>query len=130
MRTIPLFPDEFTDYLLANGWDRQDGNCEWITFWTKDRLLIIKGDAIDLMDWNGDATGRPCWKLTASYTGWSALTVFTWMLLLHCMDIVPFKHFVSRVKRDLPPGALLAEQLLQHFRISESAPQLGVPEAY
>jgi hypothetical protein len=124
MRETPVFPDDFSDYLLANGWERQAVQSSWISFHRNDCRLIVKGDTLDLMIWNDDAPGKPSWSLLFSFTGWSMLNTFTWMLLLHVINVVPIKQFLKRVKQEYSQCTAPVEQFLEHFQVDK------LPTAY
>lgn len=123
MKEKSLFPESFSVYLEANGWRREDIWSTWTSFRRNDMRLYVKDDWIEVFILTDDNPRRPG-RLLCSFRGWQVLNDFTFMLLMHTMNVVSIKQFTQKVRREFGPQAASMEELLLHFKTEL------LPEAY
>jgi hypothetical protein len=129
MRENPVFPSDFADYLTAHDWvQREDIGTASVVFFKKNMRLVIKGDAMDLFMENPfRADGKPIFELIHAFTGWTALSFFTFQLLMHTLGVVTLQRFLANVKKEVTGDGSPAAELLTHFTLIE---QRKTSEAY
>lgn len=115
MRETPQFPDNFRLYLEANGYREDNFGTSWTSFRKDDIRLFVKADTIEVFRQPADNQRKPMESLTA-FRGWPLLSEFTFVLLMHAMNVVPLRSFVQKVKQEFGEDAASIESLFRHFK--------------
>lgn len=111
----PFLKEEFSDYLLANGYFRSEFSTE--SFFKGDLAVIFRNDHVDIMVLNEEEPGERKAGLSKymSFCGISQLDTFEFMLLMHITGVVKLKHFISAVKKEGEQRPKIPEDVFKFF---------------
>jgi hypothetical protein len=114
------FLKEAGDYLVANGYTTSVSQFNGsIKFVKDDKTVMVFGDNIDFLTWDGDR--KPRLKLYMAVTNIADLDIFKWMLLFHIADVVPLKQFLNEAKKEcLDDVQGFSVQIFDHFRVVDN----------
>jgi len=104
-QNIPI-PEEFFDYLEANGYRRYDSEDGLRPGFVNDerKYISFKYDKATIgMYYDGSDDEAPNWSDYAVVDGISQLDLFKFMLVMHAFDIVPLKDFIRQAKKEITP---------------------------
>lgn len=125
MKHAIFFTAEYSDYLVANGYSREDGQ-KGIHFTKADVKMIVRYDTVDVFVHHLEEPGQRCaeWSFYKSFTGLSMLNQFSFFMLMHVLEVVPLQQFIKRARNEGMSVEDLGAALMKHFRVNE------VPAAY
>lgn len=92
----PMMAEEYAEYLIANGF-----HCyvmgDTLNFINGDKQIAIRHDTCDCFVFHPKEHGQENdkWVFDQSYTGISHLNLFGWMMLMHLMQVLTIKRFLS-----------------------------------
>lgn len=119
----PYIKQEFAEYLQANGYQEFFGSSiQYSASLFKDDLLVaFVNDRLDILTLTEEEPGERSATFSKwfSFTGFSQLDTFGFMLLMHITRVVPLKKFLAEVKKDSAnPLPDLINQLLHQFNFT------------
>lgn len=128
----PYITVEFEEYLLAAGFREPEFTPLGydVVFYKDDDAILIKNDRIEFMKMTEEEPGErsACLSHYMSFSGFSQLDTFKWMMLMHITGYVPFKDVVAAAKKDAENKSKvhpLFEDLFDKFGFTDKKTQLA-----